>query len=170
MEGIFFVLDKIGIPNVGLSIILFTIVIYLLLMPLTIKQQKFSKLSAKMNPELQAIQAKYKNRKDNDSMMAMNAESLSFLFLYLACDTVEYGARNVADAFGNNPPDCGGGYGVYQRFKGNQYRQSHAYKADGLQVAVILESGKPHDGSGNGASPDKDKEAPSPNIPGLASQ
>ena len=75
MEGIFFILDKIGIPNVGLSIILFTIVIYLLLMPLTIKQQKFSKLSAKMNPELQAIQAKYKNKKDNDSMMAMNAET-----------------------------------------------------------------------------------------------
>lgn len=75
MEGIFFVLDKIGIPNIGLSIILFTIVIYLLLMPLTIKQQKFSKLSAKMNPELQAIQAKYKNKKDNDSMMAMNEET-----------------------------------------------------------------------------------------------
>ena len=75
MEGIFYVLDKIGIPNIGLSIILFTIVIYLMLMPLTIKQQKFSKLSAKMNPELQAIQAKYKNKKDNDSMMAMNMET-----------------------------------------------------------------------------------------------
>ncbi|MDD6491719.1 MAG: YidC/Oxa1 family membrane protein insertase [Firmicutes bacterium] len=75
MEGIFTVLDLIGIPNIGLSIILFTIVIYLLLMPLTIKQQKFSKLSAKMNPELQAIQAKYKNKKDNDSMMAMNEET-----------------------------------------------------------------------------------------------
>ena len=75
MEGIFTLLDLIGIPNVGLSIILFTIVIYLLLMPLTIKQQKFSKLSAKMNPELQAIQAKYKNKKDNESMMAMNAET-----------------------------------------------------------------------------------------------
>ena len=75
MEGIFFFLDLIGIPNVGLSIILFTIVIYLLMMPLTIKQQKFSKLSAKMNPELQAIQAKYKGKKDNDSMMAMNAET-----------------------------------------------------------------------------------------------
>ena len=58
MEGIFYILDLIGIPNIGLSIILFTIVIYLLLMPLTIKQQKFSKLSAKMNPELQAIQEK----------------------------------------------------------------------------------------------------------------
>ncbi len=75
MEGIFSLLDLIGIPNIGLSIILFTIVIYLLLMPLTIKQQKFSKLSAKMNPELQAIQVKYKNKKDNDSMMAMNAET-----------------------------------------------------------------------------------------------
>lgn len=75
MEAIFFLLDKVGIPNTGLAIILFTIVIYLLLMPFTIKQQKFSKLSAKMNPELQAIQAKYKNKKDNDSMMAMNAET-----------------------------------------------------------------------------------------------
>lgn len=75
MEGIFFVIDKIGIPNIGLAIILFTIVIYLLLMPLTIKQQKFSKLSAKMNPELQEIQKKYKNKKDNDSMMAMNMET-----------------------------------------------------------------------------------------------
>ena len=75
MNGIFSVLDLIGIPNIGLSIILFTIVIYILMMPLTIKQQKFSKLSAKMNPELQVIQAKYKNKKDNDSMMAMNAET-----------------------------------------------------------------------------------------------
>ena len=43
--------------------------------PLTVKQQKFSKFSAKMNPELQAIQKKYKNKKDNDSMMAMNEET-----------------------------------------------------------------------------------------------
>lgn len=75
MEGIFFVLDKIGIPNIGLSIILFTVVMYMLLLPLTVRQQKFSKLSAKMNPELQAIQAKYKNKKDNDSMMIMNQET-----------------------------------------------------------------------------------------------
>lgn len=75
MEGIFYVIDKIGIPNVGLAIILFTIVIYTLMTPLTIKQQKFSKLSAKMNPEIQEIQKKYKNKKDNDSMMAMNQET-----------------------------------------------------------------------------------------------
>lgn len=74
MEGIFNILHFIGIPNVGLTIILFTIVVNILMMPLTIKQQKFSKLSAKMNPELQAIQAKYKNKKDNDSVMAQNQE------------------------------------------------------------------------------------------------
>ena len=82
MEGIFFVIDKIGIPNIGLAIILFTIVIYLRMMPLTIKQQKFSKLSAKMNPELQAVQAKYKNRKDNDAMMAMNMETKAIYAKY----------------------------------------------------------------------------------------
>lgn len=74
MEGIFFCIDKIGIPNIGLAIILFTILVNLLMLPLTIKQQKFSKLSAKMNPEIQAIQAKYKGKKDNDSNIAQNAE------------------------------------------------------------------------------------------------
>ena len=59
MEGIFWVLDKLSMPNIGVAIILFTILIYLLMLPLTIKQQKFSKFSAKMNPELQAIQKKY---------------------------------------------------------------------------------------------------------------
>ena len=75
MNGIFWVLDKIGIPNIGLAIILFTLVIYMLLMPLTIQQQKFSKLSNIMNPELQAIQKKYKNRKDQASLQKMNEET-----------------------------------------------------------------------------------------------
>ena len=75
MNWIFVFLDKIGIPNIGLAIILFTIVIYMLLLPLTIKQQKFSKLSAKMSPELKAIQKKYEGKKDNDSMTAMNLET-----------------------------------------------------------------------------------------------
>ena len=75
MEWIFNGLYAIGIPNIGLAITLFTIVIYMLLLPLTIKQQKFSKLSAKMNPEIQAIQAKYKDKKDNESMAAMNQET-----------------------------------------------------------------------------------------------
>lgn len=74
MNAIFSLTDAIGIPNIGLSIILFTIVIYLLLLPLTIKQQKFSKLSAKMNPELEAIRKKYEGKKDENSVMAQNQE------------------------------------------------------------------------------------------------
>lgn len=74
MNGIFNVIDFIGIPNIGLAIILFTIVVNLLMLPLTVKQQKFSKLSAKMNPEIQAINAKYKGKKDQESMMAHSTE------------------------------------------------------------------------------------------------
>ena len=74
MDGIFYVLNAIGIPNVGLCIFIFTAVIYMLLMPLTIRQQKFSKLSAKMSPELQAIQAKYKGKNDQQSMMMQQQE------------------------------------------------------------------------------------------------
>ena len=76
MDGIFNLIDFIGIPNVGLAIILFTIVVNLLMLPLTLKQQKFSKLSARMQPEIQAIQAKYKNKSktDNDAAIAQNQE------------------------------------------------------------------------------------------------
>lgn len=76
MNAIFWVQSQIGIESIGLCIILFTIVIYMLLMPLTIKQQKFSKLQSKMNPELQAIQKKYKDkRQDQAAMMKMNEET-----------------------------------------------------------------------------------------------
>ena len=76
MDVLFNFLNSVfGIQNIGLCIILFTVIIYLLMLPLTIKQQKFSKLSAKMNPEIQEIQKKYKNKKDNTSMMAMNEET-----------------------------------------------------------------------------------------------
>ncbi len=75
MNWIFEGLNAIGIPNIGLAIIIFTLVIYLCMTPLTIKQQKFSKLSAKMNPEIQAIQEKYKGKKDNESAMQMNEET-----------------------------------------------------------------------------------------------
>ena len=52
MNAIFYVIDSIGLPNIGLAIILFTIAVNLLMLPLNIRQQKFSKLQAKMNPEI----------------------------------------------------------------------------------------------------------------------
>ncbi len=76
MNAIYVFMDKfLNIQNVGLTIIVFTIVIYFCLLPLTYKQQKFSKMSQIMNPEIQAIQKKYKNRRDQASVQAMNEET-----------------------------------------------------------------------------------------------
>lgn len=74
MNGIFFVLNKIGIPNIGLAIIIMTILIYMAMLPLTVKQQKFSKLQRKMQPELNKINKKYEGRKDPESMERQQAE------------------------------------------------------------------------------------------------
>lgn len=75
MNGIYFVLEKLHIPNIGLAIILYTVIVYLLMTPLQIRQQKFSKMNAVMQPEIQRIQKKYKGKKDQESMMKMNEET-----------------------------------------------------------------------------------------------
>ena len=77
MNGIYKVLEMIGIPNLGLCIIIFSIIIYLLMTPLQIKQQKFSKLSAVMQPELQKIQKRYKDKKDQASQQKMQEETMA---------------------------------------------------------------------------------------------
>ncbi len=69
-------------PSMGVAIILFTIVIYVAMIPLTVKQQKFSKLNAKMNPEIQAIQEKYKGKSDQESLTKMNQETQSVYAKY----------------------------------------------------------------------------------------
>lgn len=74
INAIYSLLDLIGIPNIGLAIILFTLVIYIFMTPLQIKQQKFSKLNSIMQPEIQKIQKKYKGKKDQESMMKQNEE------------------------------------------------------------------------------------------------
>ena len=48
---------------------------YLFMTPLQIKQQKFSKLSSVMQPELMKIQKKYQNKKDQVSMQKMQEET-----------------------------------------------------------------------------------------------
>lgn len=75
MNAIYKVLEAVGIQNLGLCIIIFSILIYLCMTPLQIKQQKFSKLSAIMQPEIQKIQKKYQGKKDQDSMMKMQEET-----------------------------------------------------------------------------------------------
>lgn len=63
-----------GIYNIGLCIIVFTLVVRMLMLPMTIKQQKFTKMNAVMTPEIQAIQKKYKDKKDQQSMLAQQEE------------------------------------------------------------------------------------------------
>ena len=76
MDGIYRVMNGVfGIQNIGICIILLTVVIYTLMIPLTIKQQKFSKMSAAMNPEIQKIQKKYHGKKDQASMEKMQEET-----------------------------------------------------------------------------------------------
>ena len=75
MDALFRFTSMFGIMNIGLCIILFTLVVKILMFPLTIKQQKSSKLMSVMQPEIQAIQNKYKGKTDNDSMMKMKVET-----------------------------------------------------------------------------------------------
>lgn len=67
-------LNIFGIENVGLSIIFFTMIVKTLMLPLTIRQQKFSKLSSVMNPEITEVQNKYKGKKDEASAQKMQTE------------------------------------------------------------------------------------------------
>lgn len=79
MNLIFECMYAIGVHDVGvnivLSTILFTVIVYTLLLPFTVKQQKFSRISAVMNPEIQAIQNKYKGKNDQASMLKMQEET-----------------------------------------------------------------------------------------------
>lgn len=75
LNALYVILSKVGIENVGICIIAFTFIVNGLMIPLTIKQQKFTKLSAKMSPELSKIQAKYKGKKDEASLRASQLET-----------------------------------------------------------------------------------------------
>ena len=75
MNGIYIVLDKIGIPNIGLAVVFFTIIIYAILTPVQYKTQKSSKIMAAINPEIHKIQKKYQGKRDQYSMQKMQQET-----------------------------------------------------------------------------------------------
>ena len=75
LQGLYSVLSVVGIENTGICIIFFTFILNALMIPMQIKQQKFAKMSSVMNPELMAIQAKYKNKKDQESQQKMSLET-----------------------------------------------------------------------------------------------
>ena len=71
-KAVFFIANT---HNTGTCIVIFTFIVNMLMFPLTLKQQKTAKLSSLMNPEIQAIQAKYKGKKDTASAQKMQLET-----------------------------------------------------------------------------------------------
>ena len=68
------------VGNYGLAIILFTIIIKLIMLPLSVKQQKTMKKSAKLQEKMKVLQFKYKNEPEklNKEMMALyKSENMS---------------------------------------------------------------------------------------------
>lgn len=69
-------LNAIGIGNIAIAIVIFTLLVKMLMLPLQIKQQKMAKLQSVMNPEIKAIQEKYKGKNsDTAAMQKMQMET-----------------------------------------------------------------------------------------------
>lgn len=66
---------SIGIENLALCIIAFTVVVKLILLPFTLRQQKGTKINQYIQPEIQKIQKKYKNKTDQESMLKQQQET-----------------------------------------------------------------------------------------------
>ena len=87
MNAIFNFFDNFGIQNIALCIVVFTIITVLLMLPMTISQQKFMKVNTLMQPEMKAIQEKYKGKTDNASVAKQNAELQALYEKYGASPT-----------------------------------------------------------------------------------
>ncbi len=67
-------LNSIGIVNIGITIIVFTIITRLFLLPSMFKQNRSSKVMNYIQPEINKVTKKYRGKKDQDSMLAQNRE------------------------------------------------------------------------------------------------
>ncbi len=92
---------ELGITNVGVAIIIFTFIVKLVMLPLSIKQQKNSAKSAIFAPKVREIQEKYKNNqeKQQEELQKLQAQGynpmsgcgsliLTFLLLFGVLDVV----------------------------------------------------------------------------------
>lgn len=75
INWIYELLEKIGINNIGITIILFTFVIRLCLSPSMFKQTRSSRISKHIQPEINKITKKYRGKKDQESMLAQQNET-----------------------------------------------------------------------------------------------
>jgi YidC/Oxa1 family membrane protein insertase len=76
LNAIYKLVAAVGIQNIALCIVVFTIVVKMLMLPLTIKQQKFAKVSALMTPEIKELQEKYRgvDRSNREAMQRYTME------------------------------------------------------------------------------------------------
>ena len=77
-------------------------------------------------------------------------------------DAVEHGAGDVADAFGHDPEEVGGGQDGGQGLEGHEHTEAHSHEAGRFEVAVFLEIDEAHHRSYGGAEPYEDEQAPAP--------
>ena len=76
LDVLFVGINAIGLGNIAIAIILFTLLVKLLMLPLTAKQSKMMKLNSIIGPEVRAIQNKYKDKKgDQNAMLKMQEKT-----------------------------------------------------------------------------------------------
>ena len=98
---ILYFIYEIGITNIGVAIILFTFIVKLAMLPLSIKQQKSSAKSAIFAPKVREIQEKYRNNQEKQQqelaklqqqgynpMSGCGSMILTFLLLFGVLDVV----------------------------------------------------------------------------------
>ncbi|MBO4887364.1 MAG: membrane protein insertase YidC [Firmicutes bacterium] len=74
-NGLFYVISQIMTNQaLAVTIIIFTFIVRALMMPLMLKQQRSSRRMARLQPKVNKIQEKYKNKKDPEAQQRMNQE------------------------------------------------------------------------------------------------
>ncbi len=74
MDTIYTTMSNMGIVSLGVSIIIFTLIVRTLMLPLAFKQQKSMKEMQKIQPELKKLQDKYKDKKDQEQQQKYQME------------------------------------------------------------------------------------------------
>ncbi len=120
MKFLYYIISYADIENVGICIIILTFVINIMMLPFTIKQQKFSRISRIMTPKIQKLQKKYKGKMEQESIMKQQQEiqeiykeyginpmgnfgqifiqMIIFMCLYKVISNIPYYIPNVTDS------------------------------------------------------------------------
>lgn len=74
MDTIYNTFSGMGIVSLGISIVIFTLIVRTLMLPLAFQQQKSMKEMQKIQPQLKKLQDKYKDKKDQESQQKYQME------------------------------------------------------------------------------------------------